>query len=447
MDRKLINGRVFVLVFACFFAVAGALEAPAADDKAANVAATRAADPIVIAHRGASGMRPEHTLAAYELALAQGADFIELDLVATGDGVLIARHENALAMVRLAESGEIARDEDGAPVLQMETTNVAHRPEFADRLTVKQVDGRPVGGWFSEDFTLAEIRTLKARERMPKLRQANQLYDDSEGVPTLADVLALVRRWEAATGARPGLYIELKHPTFFAAEGERRSGEPIDLDLAGLLLEGLLAADFTEPERLFIQCFEVWPLLDLAERMARLDLNIPLVQLYGDVHNRFYRGAPRDLIYYGRRGETDRYGEMATLLAPYLGADAQPSLSYAELATPEVLAFIASRYAAGIGPPRSSVLKVSAGPDGRTPVVTGAVEPFLEHAKAAGLLVHPYTLRAEAPFLFHYQGRPLTVGEEASMLISVGVDGFFIDQPSEGRLALRRLQLEADGLL
>ena len=199
MDRKLINACAFVLVFPCFFAAAGGDALHASGNAFADSSAVqRQNEPIVIAHRGASGLRPEHTLAAYQLALVQGADFIELDLVATSDGVLISRHENALAMVRLDENGEIVRDESGKPLLREETTDVAHRPEFADRLTVKQVDGRPVGGWFSEDFTLAEVRTLKARERMPKLRRNNQLYDDTEAVPTLADVVALVRRWEAA---------------------------------------------------------------------------------------------------------------------------------------------------------------------------------------------------------------------------------------------------------
>ena len=119
------------------------------------------------------------------------------------------------------------------------------------------------------------------------------------------------------------------------------------------------------------------------------------------------------------------------------------TVSYAELTSPEVLAFMARHYAAGIGPPRSSVLEVSLAADGRTPVVTGAVEPFVERARAAGLLVHPYTLRAEAPFLFRFEGRPLTIGEEAAMLLRAGVNGFFIDQPSEGRLAVDRLRLEA----
>lgn len=448
MDRILINAFVFVLVFAWFFTGASMRPAMAADDAVSAVASPEPErTPIVIAHRGASGMRPEHTLSAYELALVQGADFIELDLVATADGALIARHENALAMVQLDDDGAIVRSDDGAPVVRMETTDVAQRPEFADRLAVKRVDGRLVGGWFSEDFTLEEVRTLKARERMPTLRQKNRLYDDTEGVPTLADVLALVRRWEAATGERPGLYVELKHPTYFAAEGATLAGNGINLDLAGLLLDGLVAGEFTSAERLFIQCFEVWPLLDLAARMADLELDIPLVQLFGDVHNRRFRAAPRDLIYYAGRGDTARYGRLAELLGGQLRADAEPAISYAELATPEVLAFMAASYAAGIGPPRSNVLEVSLGPDGRTQMLTGAVEPLFEHARAAGLLVHPYTLRAEAPFLFQHDGRPLTIGDEALMLLRAGVDGFFIDQPSEGRLAIDRLKLEAEGPL
>lgn len=455
MNRILINAAVFVLVFACFFPEVGSRPAVAADDDLSAEALNKVRTaPIVIAHRGASGMRPEHTLAAYELALSQGADFVELDLVATSDGALISRHENALAMVQVDEAGSIVRGEDGAPRLLEQTTDVAGRGEFANRLTVKRVDGRFIGGWFSEDFTLAEIRTLRARERMPKLRRNNQLYDDREGIPTLMDVLALVRNWESATGTRPGLYIELKHPTFFSTEGFRLSGERINLDLAGLLLDQLTAAGFTDARRLFIQCFEVWPLLDLAERMADRGLDIPLVQLYGDVHNRRYRAAPRDLVYYARRNDTARYGKLARLLAPHLRAEAHGNpeaatagISYADLTSPAVLAYMASHYAAGIGPPRSSVLKVSTGADGRTAVVTGAVEPFVERAQAAGLLIHPYTLRAEAPFLFHYQGRPLTIGEEARMLIHAGVDGFFIDQPSEGRLAVDALKLEAGGPL
>ena len=440
MNRIPIKACLFLPVFTWFFVIAGPAHAEAVSESEAgtvspSVGSGERGRPIVIAHRGASGLRPEHTLAAYELALVQGADFIELDLVATGDGALISRHENALAMVALDEAGAILRNGDGSPRIREATTDVADRPEFRDRLTVKQVDGRLIGGWFSEDFTLAEIRTLRARERMPQLRRSNRLYDNREGVPTLEDVVVLVRRWERETGQRPGLYIELKHPTYFRAEGVRLGGEPIRLDLAGLLLSGLETSRFTDPRRLFIQCFEVWPLMDLRRRMEAGAFRAPLIQLYGDVFNRRFRAAPRDLVYYTGRGEVARYGALARLLGLTEQAGSV-DLTYQDLARPEVLAFMAEHYADGIGPPRSNVLSVQPADDGGAPRVTGAVETFFEHALQAGLLVHPYTLRAERPFLFSFEGRPLTIGDEARMLIRAGVDGFFIDQPSEGRLAV-----------
>jgi glycerophosphoryl diester phosphodiesterase len=145
--------------------------------------------PIVIAHRGASAHRPEHTLAAYELAIELGADFIEPDVVATRDGVLVARHENEI-------SG---------------TTDVAQRPELADRRTVKEVDGLRKEGWFTEDLTLEELRTLRARERLPGLRDT--AFDGRFAVPTLDEVIALAAR------AGVGVYPETKHPSYFAGLG------------------------------------------------------------------------------------------------------------------------------------------------------------------------------------------------------------------------------------
>ena len=140
--------------------------------------------PIVIAHRGASGFRPEHTLAAYELAISQGADFIETDLVVTRDGVLIARHENALAVVELDEDNDIVLDDSGDPIVIQETTNIADKEDFADRLTVKFIDGVATGGWFAEDLRLAEIKTLKARERIPRIRPDNTRFNDRFDVLT-----------------------------------------------------------------------------------------------------------------------------------------------------------------------------------------------------------------------------------------------------------------------
>src|SRR5215218_895570 len=181
--------------------------------------------PIVIAHRGASGYRPEHTLASYELAIGLGADFIEPDLVSTKDGVLIARHENEIS----------------------ETTDVAARPEFAARKTVKRIDGREVADWFSEDFTLAEIKTLRARERLP-FRDLS--FDGRFEVPTFAEVLALARRKSAETGRTIGVYPETKHPSYF-----RSLGIPLEEPLLAELRDAGLPV--------YIQSFEVRNLQEL----------------------------------------------------------------------------------------------------------------------------------------------------------------------------------------
>ena len=148
-------------------------------------------EPIVIAHRGASGYRPEHTLAAYQLAIDMGADYIEPDLVSTKDGVLVARHENDI-------SG---------------TTNVASHPEFASRKTTRVIDGVAITGWFTEDFTLAELKTLRAIERLPSLRPTNTAFDGLYQVPTLQEVIDLAQ----ANGV--GIYPETKHPTYFDSIG------------------------------------------------------------------------------------------------------------------------------------------------------------------------------------------------------------------------------------
>jgi glycerophosphoryl diester phosphodiesterase len=155
------------------------------------------AAPLVIAHRGASGYRPEHTIAGYRLAIRLGADSIEPDLVPTKDGVLVARHENELSA----------------------STDVAAHPEFADRLTTKLVDGRVVTGWFTEDFTLEEVRTLRATERLRGVRPDNTRYDGQYAVPTFDEVLALVHAESTRRGITIGICPELKHPGYFDALG------------------------------------------------------------------------------------------------------------------------------------------------------------------------------------------------------------------------------------
>ncbi len=306
----------------------------------------------MIAHRGASGYRPEHTLAAYELAIAQGADFLEPDLVATGDGVLIARHENEI-------SG---------------TTDVAARPEFAGRRRTKEIDGAEVTGWFSEDFTLAEIRTLRARERLPfRCQEHNGRFE----VPTFAEVLALAGKASEATGRTIGVYPETKHPSYFRALG---------LPLEEPLLAALEAAGYrgrTAP--VFVQSFEVANLQALRRRT-----DLPLIQLLEAA------GQPWDFR-----------------------AAGDPR-TYDDLATPAGLAAIAA-YADGIGPDKRLI--VPRGPDGSL----GPPTSLVADAHAAGLRVHPWTFRADAAFL------PAEYGgdgeQEIRQFFELGVDGLFTDFP------------------
>jgi glycerophosphoryl diester phosphodiesterase len=208
----------------------------------ASAAATAAPPrPIVIAHRGASGHRPEHTLEAYRLAVEMGADFIEPDLVSTKDGVLIARHENEIGG----------------------TTDVADR--FPDRKRSKTIDGQTLTGWFSEDFTLAEIKTLRARERLPFRSHA---YDGQFQIPTFAEVIALAQQLGAARGRPVGVYPETKHPTYFRS---------IKLPLEEPLLAALGKQGWNAREApVFIQSFEQANLRELRKKT-----NVRLVQLVG----------------------------------------------------------------------------------------------------------------------------------------------------------------------
>jgi len=196
--------------------------------------------PIVIAHRGASGHRPEHTLAAYELGARQGADYIEPDLVSTRDGHLVARHENEI-------SG---------------TTDVADRPEFAERRATKTIDGAVMDGWFAEDLTLAEIKTLRVRERIPDLRPGNAEHDGRYEIPTFQEVIDLAARLGV------GIYPETKHPTYHRSIG---------LPLEPALVEALRRNDLDHAgAKVFVQSFETGNL-----QMLRAELSVPLVQLLG----------------------------------------------------------------------------------------------------------------------------------------------------------------------
>jgi glycerophosphoryl diester phosphodiesterase len=336
------------------------MTATAAEPAAGTAAAERV---LVIGHRGASGYRPEHTLASYELAARMGADFIEPDLVVTADGVLVTRHEPEIGG----------------------TTDVAAHPEFATRRTTKTVDGTALTGWFTEDFTLAELKTLRAVERIPDLRQENTIYDGRFEVPTFDEVLALRERLSAELGREIGIYPETKHPTYFAALG---------LPLEPLLVAALDGAGLNRPDApVFVQSFETTNLRELSG-----ELDVPLVQLLSAT------GAPADLV-----------------------AAGDPR-TYADLVTDQGLADVAT-YAAGIGPDKNQV--IARNPDGTLGAPTGLVD----RAHAADLLVHPYTFRNENQFLpadLRSGPDPAAYGDafgEYAAFFAAGVDGVFADNP------------------
>jgi glycerophosphoryl diester phosphodiesterase len=327
---------------------------------AATPAMAQGDDMLIIAHRGASAERPEHTLAAYERAIDQGADYIEPDLVATKDLVLVARHENEL-------SG---------------TTDVASREEFEDRRRDKTIDGRLVAGWFAEDFTLAELQSLRAKERIPSLRPANARFDGLYQVPTLAEIVKLVRAKEAATGRRIGIYPELKHPNFLLqSEG---------IDLVDLLLREFRQLGITPNDPVFIQSFEIAPLQRLKQRGG----GFRLVQL----------------------------------VAPGEGPADEPAMRYAEMITPTGLAEVA-KYADAVGANISMVLNPE-----------GMPTSLVADARSAGLDVHAWTVRPENEFLppalrrgDDPKGRGCGDVKLATMLKDAGVAGVFSDGSLKGR--------------
>jgi glycerophosphoryl diester phosphodiesterase len=381
--------------------------------------------PLVLGHRGASGNRPEHTLESYKLAIADGADFIEPDLVVTKDGILIARHEPMLAVVNLNADGTIKRD--GAGKFEITTTNTSTnvhlKPEFANRLTVKTLDGVKVGGWFAEDFTLAEIKTLNAIERLPALR--GTAYDnDGLKVPTLQEVIDLVKQVEKDTGRKIGIYPETKHPSYFASQGTLLDGTTkINVNLGKKLVDTLVASNFTDPKRVFIQSFEVANLKEINDTiMPAAKIDLPLVQLFGGA-----AGKPYDFTVSG---------------------DAR---TYGDLTKPAELANI-SKYAAGIGPDKRLIIPsstVDADKDGKpddlngdgqqseADRVLGTPTTLVADAHKAGLQVHPYTFRSEGFFLASdYKGDPK---KELEQYINLGVDAFFTDFPGTGDLVRDKL--------
>ena len=365
LRRTVVTGLIAAPLTGLVAAEAAAAAPPRADRGGGHRPRT-----LVIGHRGASGYRPEHTLASYELAARMGADFIEPDLVTTKDRVLVARHEPEIGG----------------------TTDVATRPEFASRRATKLLDGVSVTGWWTEDFTLAELKTLRAVERLPDVRQESTMYDGRFEVPTLAEVLELRARLSRELGREIGVYPETKHPTYFQRLG--LALEPVLL--ATLRRYGLNSSHAP----VFVQSFETTNL----RQLRRLGLRTPSVQLLSAT------GAPYDLV-----------------------AAGDPR-TYADLATPAGLADIA-RYADGIGPDKNQVIPRNA--DGTLAAPTALVGD----AHRAGLLVHPYTFRAENAFLPTElrRGTNLTdfgwaIDEQVTFL-RAGVDGLFTDQPDVGVVA------------
>lgn len=343
-------------------ALAGGTVAVVLTQTPSATAERRGQAPLVIGHRGASAHRPEHTLLSYEAAIAMGADYIEPDLVSTRDHVLVARHENEI-------SG---------------TTDVAAHPEFADRRTTKTIDGRPVTGWFTEDFTLAELKTLRAKERVPDLRPDNTAFDGLAEIPTFEEVVKL------ALDHGVGVYPETKHPTYFDSVG---------LSLEEPLLDVL---NRYRVRKAYIQSFETANLRELRGRTR-----LPLIQLIT------FGGAPYDWV---AAGNTRTYDDMVT---------------------PDGLREVA-RYANGIGVDTRRVVPQDA--TGNTLAPTTLVAD----AHRRRLDVHVWTVRNEnsqlpADFRLGDPASPAypratgNVMGWLSKLLDLGVDGAFCDDPAMGR--------------
>jgi glycerophosphoryl diester phosphodiesterase len=319
--------------------------------------------PLVIGHRGASGYRPEHTIAAYELAIQMGADYIEPDIVSTKDGILIARHENDIS----------------------ETTDVANRPEFSNRKTTKKIDGKDVNAWFTEDFTLAEIKTLRAKERLPF---RNHSFDGRFEIPTLQEVIDLAKRKSVQTGRTIGIYPETKYPTYF---------QSINLPLEKPLVSILETNGYTSKnDPVFIQSFEV-------ENLKQLDkmTDLPLIQLLDEANKQ-----PYDFVVKG------------------------DSRTYGDLTSPNELAKIAE-YADGLGPYKRLILP--AGEDKRLKPTTS----LINDAHAVGLRVHTWTFRNEDQYLApDYNGN---FQAEYEQFFKLGIDGVFSDFPDSAVTARNRM--------
>ncbi len=317
--------------------------------------------PLVIGHRGAPGYRPEHSRSSYELALAMGVDAVEPDIVATKDGVLVVRHENEI-------SG---------------TTDVAHHPEFADRRTTKRVDGQALTGWFTEDFTWAELTTLRGRERLPEVRLSSASFDGSQAILRLSDVLDIVRAGSIEHGREIGVVLEVKHATYFASIG---------LDLAPLIERDLRASGWADGELpLIIECFESTVLGQLRAR-GIVASYIYLIEA---------SGRPYDLLV----------------------AQGKQALTYKATVAPRGLDGLVGKVD-GISVNKRMLLA-----KGNT---------IVADAHARGLKVFTWTARPENAFLAAEfrgaggQAPTATTSRSGRAIARTGVDGVFVDHPDLG---------------
>jgi glycerophosphoryl diester phosphodiesterase len=322
------------------------------------------ASPIVFGHRGAAGYRPEHTVASYELAARMGADFIEPDLVSTKDGHLVVRHEPEIGG----------------------TTDVADHPEFADRKTTKVIDGISYTGWFTDDFTLAELKTLRAKERLPDVRQRNTIYDGRYEVPTFQEVIDLRAKLSKELGRTVGIVPEVKHSSYFKAEG---------LAIEPKLVQALRDNGLDKAgSPVVVQSFETANLKELNE-----EIDVPLVALLD---------SPTVVP-----GDVQAAGGTST---------------FADLATPEGLRSLAA-FADWVGPAKSYIIPTDAAGEWQAPTT------FVDDAHAAGLKVVPYTFRNENQFLppsLRSSADPNAYGDafsEYKAFFDLGVDGVFSDNP------------------
>ena len=352
----LVAGALAAVLTAALLMVAGSAAADSPEPSADG--------PLVFGHRGAAGYRPEHTLASYELGARMGADYIEPDLVSTKDGVLVARHEPEIGG----------------------TTDVADHPEFADRKTTKTVDGTQLTGWFTEDFTLAELKTLRAKERLPELRQHNTLYDGRYEIPTLQEVIDLAKRLSKELHRTIGIAPETKHPTYF-----RSIGLPLEPALVRTLKDNGWA-DRHAP--VVIQSFETQNLKELDKQV-----DVPLVALLDEKQ-----------------------------IVPADVAAAGGTTTFGDYATPEGLRGLAS-FADWVSPWKPYIVPTDDKGEWLAPT------SFIDDAHAAGLKVVAYTFRNENQFLppsLRSSAVPSDYGNafaEYLKFYGLGIDGVFSDNP------------------